>query len=221
MIVVLTTSVFASSVSTTETSNGFEVRYDIDQPGWYLLPTEATFSKPIMNPSTTVFDALAQYKFFQSPLTLSVEPCKQRVKNKLVCERREEVVKNNANLLAYNAAWSYYTRPTSATFHYDNNLLFGGYDNGMLRKGWNLITFPPHIAMGKAYPGNCAVMRAYVWDVDQQGWNAISLHDLQNDYSSLSGKGMAVKVPYDCVLVHAKSNYALPEPQLPLMHGIE
>lgn len=221
MLILMIASVFASSVSTTRTSNGYDVTYVIDNPGWYLLPTEAAYSNAIYNPSMTVFNALAKYKFFQSPLTLQFEQCKDRVGNKLTCPLREQTAQKNEDSLAYNAAWSYYTQPTFATFHYDHSLVAGRYDQGQLRKGWNLVTFPPHLAYGKVYLNNCAIMRAYAWNVDEQGWNMVDMHALQNNYSSLSGKGMAVKVARDCNLVQSKENYALPYPAMPLMPGIQ
>src|SRR3989338_2790966 len=105
MIVLTAASAFASSAVTTETSNGYEVQYTINQPGWYLLPTESSFASLYKNPGAGVFESLAVYKFYQNPVTMQLEQCSTKMGNKLTCASANAV--KNKGLLAYNGACSY------------------------------------------------------------------------------------------------------------------
>ena len=209
MIVLTAASAFASSAVTTETSNGYEVQYTINQPGWYLLPTESSFASLYQNPGAGVFESLAVYKFYQNPVTMQLEQCSTKMGNKLTCASVNAV--KNKGSLAYNGAWSYYDTPTTVTFHWDHALTMGMYDSGTLRKGWNLVSFPPHLAAGKSYLGNCDISKAFVWNSAMQRWESVNLHAMGN-YASLSGKGMALKVMNNCQLVDAHPQHILPPP---------
>ena len=241
-----TTEIFDSGYSTEyfrdnfgiENLHAYRVNYNINKAGWYLLPSGrgevqlASLSEQKNQdiPYEQIHKAY-DYRYALSPFTKKYIRCeRQPYSNPLVCDIAEILDESesylnslpedklNTNYMAYlglNADWYYYSKPTTVSFDFhpiNINKLF----NSKLKAGWNLITYPSHVAYGEVTIGDCNIERLYAWDDGNQVWDkfpdtylsdrARLVDELTDGKEALSGIGMAIKVTNGCTLITKKGS---------------
>lgn len=251
----ITTNLFESSSEGSEyTSNAYKVTYSITKPGWYLLPSRAVES--VGSPKfPTRADTSLDSTQWDSPEYISAKWIFSPFTKKYIAYTNQgdrwwltdEVVEKFYGITilgeeqmlpmmrytSLSAGWVYYTKPVILEYeYYPFDIDRSGHDEldlvqAKLKKGWNLIVYPPYAAYDEITIGNCNIERLYGWDDENQKWEpfpnvsdkAQLIKELTNqgsvDASAISGLGMAIKVSDDCNFLTKKESSQINPPAIP------
>jgi len=228
------TTVFATSWSISQfentlaagsdyTKNAYKVTYDIEKPGWYLLPSR-TFSDNVGHfVEGTDYSLLdspekVSYRYAFSPFTKKYVRC-TGVGSTLSCkEKMEEILGDQdpetaLDYVGFAADWYYYEKPIKFEFEYQPPDI-AELITTKLKAGWNLITFPAYLATDELQLSNCNILKVFIYDDEEQQWIAIPLDSIDSDMSYIGG-GVAIKVQNDCTLLEKIEEEIAPPPTIP------
>lgn len=218
------------------TDNSYVVEYDITEPGWYLLPSSNGIV-PWISIEKEVdyadFYGAADYRYRYSPFTnkyVRVGEGDDPLDYDFIgfyglSEDNFRIISQETfskDYLAYDvisADWHYYSKPVKVNYEYRPQSMIGfeegddepGLMDAKLKKGWNMIIYPPYAAYGDVVLGDCNIEKLHIWMGALQEWDSspdVSGEELTEIMTSIgndgSGSGMAIKVTNDCTFLKEK-----------------
>lgn len=206
----------------------FRTNWNIQKPGWYLLPSrnfdviggfkEGT-DYSLIDSSNNV-----DYKYVFSPFTKQYVRCEGT--DRLMCEDSKKTIgltetqfrslnenemEDMRNSFSLTAEWYYYSKPIQLSYEY-RPFHLERLSETRLKEGWNIINFPAYLTTGELKLGNCVFQKIYLFDDDLQEWEKLSVEDLER---VPIGSGMAIQVSQDCNFLIFNEGSSQSPPQIP------
>ena len=215
LIAVLSTSAYAQYATITEEGNYYRVSIPVNK-GWNLLPADSfSLWEPLPESQAMFMNMKAMFMYL---------PIQNKYLNALggLNEADNADAMQNQDFLLTSAIWYYFDAKGDIFFRFPKNLPSTSFK---LEQGWNLFAVPPQFdsdsGFGNLGFGNCDVLKAFMFDTENNKWFEFTSPDMPlkdkivSEGEDFAGLSFAIKVASNCELGPVEDITIPSVPQLP------